>query len=63
MTTTIKMMLGSLAACLALGVMAAEPSITDVVVRQRWPWSRLVDINYVVCCDSTQAVDVLVNAY
>ncbi|MDD4019175.1 MAG: formylglycine-generating enzyme family protein, partial [Kiritimatiellae bacterium] len=41
----------------------AEPSITDVVVRQRWPWSRLVDINYVVCCDSTQAVDVLVNAY
>jgi len=49
--------------CLALGATAAEPAITDVVVRQRWPWSRLVDITYVLACDSTQKVDVIVNAY
>jgi len=62
MKTTIMMktVAGSFAACLALGAAAAD--ISGVTVRQRWPWSRLVDIDYVLC-DATQAVDVAVTAY
>ena len=48
---------------LALNALAAEPTISDVVVRQRWPWSKLVDIDYVLTADPTQRVDVAVNAY
>jgi formylglycine-generating enzyme required for sulfatase activity len=47
-------------ATLGLNALAAE--ISHVSVRQRWPWSRLVDIDYVLC-DATQAVDVAVTAY
>lgn len=47
----------------ALNSWAADPHISDVTVRQRWPWSRLVDIDYVLSCDSSQRVDVLVQAY
>jgi len=59
-TATMKMAMGFLAVCLALGAAAAD--ISGVTVRQRWPWSRLVDIDYVLC-DATQAVDVAVTAY
>jgi len=62
MTTAKKMILGSFAACLALGAMADAPAISDVVARQRWPWSRLVDIDYVLTCDPTVSVDVHVTA-
>ena len=62
MTAAMKMILGSFAACLALGAMADAPAISDVVARQRWPWSRLVDIDYVLTCDSTQRVDVVLAA-
>jgi formylglycine-generating enzyme required for sulfatase activity len=51
-----------LALCFASPLMAEPPEISDVVVRQRWPWSRLVDIDYVLTCDSTQRVDVAVEA-
>lgn len=37
-----------LIAFLALRAMARESAVSDVVVRQRWPWSRLVDIYYVL---------------
>ncbi len=47
---------------LALGTFAAEPTISDVVVRQRWPWSRLVDIDYVLTCDASQSVDIRMTA-
>ena len=47
----------------ALNSWAADPQISDVMVRQRWPWSRLVDIDYVLSCDSTQSVDILIQAY
>jgi len=58
------MMTIGLAGCLALNAMAAEPAITNVAVRQHWPWSRLVNIDYVLSCDTaTQKVDVIVNAY
>ena len=33
----MKKILGSFAACFALGAVAAEPTVSDVVVRQRWP--------------------------
>ena len=59
----MKTALGSLAACLVLGAMADDASINSVSIRQRWPWSRLVDIDYVLACDSTQRVDMTVNAY
>ena len=62
MTTAMKMALGSLAVCLALGA-AADTGVSNVTVRQRWPWSRLVDIDYVLTCDETQSVDVAVTAY
>ena len=48
---------------LALCAWAAGPTASDVVVRQRWPWSRLVDIDYVLSCDLTQRCDVAVAAY
>lgn len=56
----MKTVLGSLAVCLALGAAAAD--ISGVTVRQRWPWNRLVDIDYVIA-DATQAVDIAVTAY
>ncbi|MDD4017494.1 MAG: formylglycine-generating enzyme family protein [Kiritimatiellae bacterium] len=62
MKTMMKWILGSFAACFALGA-AAGPEISGVVVRQRWPWSRLVDIDYVLTCDDTQCVDVAISAY
>ena len=60
--TTMKMFLGSFGVCLALGTLAADPTISDVVARQRWPWSQLVDIDYVLTCDATQSVDVAITA-
>jgi formylglycine-generating enzyme required for sulfatase activity len=57
------MILGSFAVCLAFGALADAPAVSQVTARQRWPWSRLVDIDYVLACDSTQSVDVAVQAY
>ncbi len=61
-TTTMKMALGSLAVCFAFGAFAAEPEIRDVMVRQRWPWSRLVDIDYVLT-SADQQVDITVTGF
>jgi formylglycine-generating enzyme required for sulfatase activity len=58
----MKRVLGSFVACLALNALAADPTISDVTVRQRWPWSRLVDIDYVLSCDAAQSVDVVISA-
>jgi len=60
MTTTMKTALASLAACLALNSLAAD--ISHVSVRQRWPWSKLVDIDYVIA-NATQGVDIAVTAH
>ena len=62
MTTAMKMGLGSFAVCFALGALAADPAISDVTVRQRWPWSRLVDIDYVLS-GATQNVDIAVSGF
>jgi len=52
----------ALVGCLTLNAVAADPTISDVVARQRWPWSQLVDIDYVLTCDATQRVDVVLTA-
>ena len=62
-TATMKMMLGCLIGQLALIAVAGTPVIKDVVVRQRWPWNRLVDIDYVLDCDTTQRWDIAVSAF
>jgi len=43
--------------------MADDPAISQVTVRQRWPWSRLVDIDFVLGCGEGQSVDIAVTAY
>ncbi|MDX9868523.1 MAG: SUMF1/EgtB/PvdO family nonheme iron enzyme [Kiritimatiellia bacterium] len=56
-------------ACMAWAVFwacvtaAAEPSISQVKVRQRWPWSPLVDIDYVLSADEGVQVDIAVQAF
>ncbi len=40
----------------------AETTITDVVARQRWPWSRLVDIDYVLTAEQGARVDIRLTA-
>ena len=63
MTTTIKWMMGCLVGILALSTFAADPTISQVTVRQRWPWSRLVDIDYVLTGDPAQRCDITLTAY
>ncbi len=63
MTTKIRIGVLSLVGSLALSALADAPTISDVVVRQRWPWSRLVDIEYVLQSDAPQTVDVAISAH
>ena len=49
-------------ACFALTAPADDPTVTDISVRQRWPWSRLVDIDYVLNGDAAQRIDIAVSA-
>ncbi len=60
---TAKKALLLLAGSFALTAAAVDPMISDVTVHQRWPWSRLVDIDYTLTCDSSNRVDVTVTAY
>lgn len=62
-TTAMKVALECLAGLLTFHAVADTPTIRDVTIRQRWPWSRLVDIDYVLDCDATQRVDVAVTAF
>jgi len=63
MTTAIKWTLGCLIGILSLNTFAADPTIGQVTVRQRWPWSRLVDIDYVLNGDSAQRYNIALTAY
>ncbi|MFA7173067.1 MAG: formylglycine-generating enzyme family protein [Kiritimatiellia bacterium] len=58
-----KVLIGTLAIFVSVIVMADTPTISGVMVQQRWPWSRLVDIDYVLICDSGQLMDITVEAY
>lgn len=55
--------IGCLIGFLALGALAVDPAVGNVVARQRWPWSRLVDIDYVLTCAETQRVDIAITGY
>ena len=59
MKTTVKMAMGFFLTCLARDAAAAD--VSDVTVHQRWPWSRLVNIDYVLH-DVMQPVDIVVTA-
>ena len=52
-----------LAGCMAWGAFADGPTVSDVVVRQRWPWSQLVDIDYLLDCGPTERMDITLSAY
>ncbi len=43
--------------------LAQDVEISRVTVRQRWPWSRLADIDYVLNADPTQRVDIALTAF
>jgi len=50
-----------LASLAASALFAAEPTVSNVSVQQRWPWNQLVDIDYTLDCDD--AADVSVALY
>ena len=62
-TPGIAVVLGCWFGCAAWGALAGAPKVSDVVVRQRWPWNGKVSIDYVLTCDDTQRVDVALAAY
>ena len=64
-TAIKKSVIGLFAVCLVLGAWAEGPTVTGVTVRQRWPWSRLVDIDYTLECDDSaaEAADIALTAY
>ncbi|MFA7173439.1 MAG: formylglycine-generating enzyme family protein [Kiritimatiellia bacterium] len=60
---TKKVLIGMMVTFLSVCAMADDPTIDSVMVQQRWPWSRLVDIDFVLSCDATQRMDITVSAY
>jgi hypothetical protein len=50
-TTGIGVVLGCWFGCAAWVAMAGAPNVSDVVVRQRWPWNGKVSIDYVLTCE------------
>ncbi|MFA7173062.1 MAG: formylglycine-generating enzyme family protein [Kiritimatiellia bacterium] len=61
--TTKRVLIGMTAMLVSVSAMADDPIISGVMVQQRWPWSRLVDIDYVLKCDLEQSIDIGVSAY
>ncbi len=53
-------LLGCLLCMMTLSGMAA--GVSDVVAKQRWPWSRLVDIDYMLTGEQDERVDVALTA-
>ncbi len=63
-TAIKKSVMGLFAACLVLGAWAEGPTVTGVTVKQRWPWSRLVDIDYTLEWDDPAGeADITLTAY
>ncbi len=61
--TVKKMAMIVLVGSVEFGVWAEGPTVSDVTVRQRWPWSRLVDIDYTLDCEDAQTFDVRLSAF
>lgn len=59
---TKKMLMGMVALFVSLSALADTPTISGVSVQQRWPWSRLVDIDYELNCDPGEMMDIVVEA-
>ena len=45
---------------IAWAAAANEPSISNVQIRQNWPWSREVTVDYTLTCEPVQSVDIKV---
>ncbi|MFA7172342.1 MAG: formylglycine-generating enzyme family protein [Kiritimatiellia bacterium] len=58
-----KILIGMMAVFVSIIAMSDDPTISNVTVKQRWPWSQLVNIDYVLTCDSGQLMDVNIEAY
>ncbi len=58
-----RMAWGFFAGVFAFGAFAADPAISQVTVRQRWPWSKLVDIDYLLTAEVGQKMDISLTAY
>jgi formylglycine-generating enzyme required for sulfatase activity len=43
--------------------LAQGPTVSDVTVRQRWPWSRLVDIDYLLDGGDGRRMDIALSAF
>ncbi len=59
----LEIIVTSWVSCLVLSAVADNPTIRDVVIRQRWPWSRLVSIDYVLDCADGQNMDIRLSAF
>ena len=57
--TMVMMMTGGL----ALGALAGEWMVSDVVVRQNWPWNRLVTIDYTLDGEDGERADIAIAAF
>ena len=55
--------LAGLISCVAFGAWADGPTISSVEVRQRWPWNRLVNIDYTLSCEAGKSMDIRLSAF
>ena len=62
-TQVLGMAVASWIGCLTSCAFADGPTISDVVVRQRWPWSRLVSIDYALDGEDGQNWHVRISAF
>ena len=63
MKTVKRIAYGFFVSVFTFGAWAEGPTVTDVVVRQRWPWSRLVDIDYALDGGDAQKFDLRLSAF
>ena len=47
-----------LSVCSVISIVASAAEITSKTVRQRWPFSKKIDVDYVVSCDPSKTYDV-----
>ncbi len=49
--------------CIVLTGHADDPTVSNIQLHQRWPWSPLVDVDYTLTSDNTQPVDIALTGY
>ena len=60
---TKNVLIGMVALFVSMAALKAQPTISNVTVKQRWPWSRLVDIDFELECEPEASMDIVVEAY